>query len=191
MAEITVSEFIQKLQEFERIRDVNITERLLITAGNAMLASLKGRIFDDGLATNMQKISDHYRWQKKKYTREDFQGVKGSRFNANTTIKDRQTGKEEPAMFIPDAYEGFRRLAGRQTNYVDLELTGSLKNSIQLGKSGSNVVIGITSKFQSDKRKEIENGIYKKDIFKPSEPDKQEFRSAILKEIKFLLTKSR
>jgi hypothetical protein len=183
---MTIADFILRLQEIEKFRDTQISERILIAGATAMLANLTDRIFDDGLATNEQQISPKYRWQKKKYTREDFQGVKGARFSANTTVKDRKTGKETPAMFIADGYEGFRRLAGRQTSYVDLELSGSLRNSIQVGKQGDNVVIGITSAKESEKRKKLEK-LYKKDIFKPSTADIQEANDAIFEEIKFLI----
>lgn len=187
---MTIQDFILRLQEYEKFRDVQISERILIAGANEMLASITDRIFDEGKATNEQLISDRYRWQKKKYTREDFQGVKGAEFTANTTVKNQKTGKEEPAMFISGGYEGFRRLAGRQTNYVDLSLTGSLQQNMQIGKEGDKVVIGLTSLNEAKKKRKLEK-MYKKDIFKPSAQDTAAAKEAMIKEIRFLLTKQR
>jgi hypothetical protein len=184
---MTIQDFILRLQELEKVRDVNVTERILIAGANEMLASLKDRIFDEGKDTKEAQIAARYRWQKRKYTREDFKGVKGGGFVANTKVTI--DGKQTDAMFIKEAYVGFRKLAGRQTEYVDLELTGSLRNSIRVGTQGDKVVIGITSLNESKKRKKLEDDIYKKDIFKPSNSDTNAAREAIIKEIKFILTK--
>lgn len=185
---MTIQDFILRLQEYEKFRDVQISERILIAGANEMLASITDRIFDKGKATNEQLISDRYRWQKKKYTREDFQGVKGAGFSPNTTVTE--NGKEVPAMLIKDGYEGFRRLAGRQTNYVDLSLTGSLQQNIQIGKEGDKVIIGLTSLNEAKKKRKLEK-MYKKDIFKPSAQDTAAAKEAMIKEIRFLLTKQR
>lgn len=187
---MTVQEFIKRLQEYEKIRDVQVSERILIAGANAMYASMLDRIFDEGKATNEQLIQKGYRWQKNKYTREDFQGVKGAGFSPNTTVKDKKTGKEEPAMYIPGGYAGFRRLAGRQTEYVDLSLTGSLMGNIKVGKDGNDVVIGLSS-LKEVKKKDKMEALYKKPIFKPSANDIQEAKDAMLAEIKFMLTNNR
>ncbi len=187
---MTIQDFILRLQKLEEVRDVQISERILIAGANEMLASLKDRIFDEGKDTAEGQISSRYRWQKKKYTREDFEGVKGSGFRANTTVKEKGSSTPVPAMFIEDGYEGFRKLAGRQTEYVDLELTGSLRNNIRVGKDGDKVVIGLTSAKESEKRKKLEK-LYKKDIFKPSKQDTLAAQKAMLKEIRFLLTQQK
>ena len=176
-----------KLAELQGLKAEQYAMQVLIAGGNELLAEMKDRIFDNGIATDGGKIRIEYSKGKRKYTKEDFEGVKG--FKPNTTIKKRKTGVEEPAMLIEDGYSGFRKAAGRQNDYVDLDLTSSMRNNLQIGLENDEVVIGFSSQFESDKMRENEER-YKKNIVKPSESDIDKARLAITAEIEELIKRT-
>lgn len=182
---ITLTEFADRLQRFDNLRNSQVSNRILLESAKAIERSMKERIFGQGLDSNDNKIAPAYRSQKQKYVKDDFAGTISSKFSPNTTVTKRN-GQKVPAMKFEN-YAAFRRYVGRQTAYVDLSLSGSLQFSIRTGESGGIVVIGLTSIEESKKRKTIENKLYGKDIFKPSQSDIKEGETAISEAIKALI----
>lgn len=182
---ITLQEFADRLKQFDDLRNTQISNRILMESAKAIDGSMKFRIFNEGKDTSEAQIASGYKSQKKKYTKEDFAGAISSSFNPNTTIK-RKDGTRVPAMKFEN-YAAFRRYNKRQTEYVDLSLSGSLQGNIKPGESGGDVVIGLTSLEESRKRKIIEKRLYKKDIFIPSRSDIQQGSDAIVEAIKAII----
>ena len=182
---ITLTEFADRLQRFDNLRNSQVSNRILLESAKAIERSMKERIFGQGLDSNDNKIAPAYRSQKQKYVKDDFAGTISSKFSPNTTVTKRN-GQKVPAMKFEN-YAAFRRYVGRQTAYVDLSLSGSLQFNIRTGESGGIVVIGLTSIEESKKRKTIENKLYGKDIFKPSQSDIKEGETAISEAIKALI----
>lgn len=182
---ITLQKFAQKLKDMQGIAAKQVRDRVLITAAIAMEGAMKHRIFDNGLATDETSINNQYSSKPRKFVRDDF--AKPSAFSPNTTAK--RKGVTVPAMQLERGYEQFRQIQGRQTNFVDLRLSGSLMFSIKTVQQDEQVIIAITSQERSQIARALED-LYGIDIFLPSRSDKAEFQDAILKEIKYLLNVS-
>jgi len=182
---MTIQEFADRLQQLDKLRNTQITNRILLESAAAILGEMKFRIFNEGKATGGTKIANGYSSQKKKYTKSDFAGTISSKFAPNTTVK-KKNGTRIPAMKFEN-YAAFRRYVGRQTAYVDLSLSGSLQGNIQIGQSGGNIVIGLTSQEESKKRKIIENKLYRRQIFTPSKAEIQAGNDAIIEAIKAII----
>lgn len=178
---ISFEEFQIKMQMFSNLKNVQIENRILIASMKAVEGSLKERIFNDGLDTSQNQIASQYRSKKQKYTKDDFTGTIVSKFSPTTTVK-KKDGTVVPAMKFAN-YAAFRQHVGRQTDYVDLSLSGSLMGNITTGVSGGNVVIGLSSIEESKKRKKIEGELYGKKIFTPSQADIKEGEFALNLEI--------
>lgn len=182
---ITLTEFADRLKRFDDLRSVQVSNRILLESAKAIEGSMKERIFGQGLDSSEGQIASEYRSTKQKYVKDDFAGTISSKFSPNTTVTKRN-GTKEPAMKFAN-YAAFRRHVGRQTNYVDLSLSGSLQTNIRAGESGNIIVIGLTSIEESKKRKEIENKLYGKAIFTPSLNDIKNGEGAIAEGIKTLI----
>jgi len=96
----------------------------------------------------------------------------------------------------------FRRKIGRQTNFVDLEITGTLRRSIAVGKSSGRSVLGLatqpepkistkggrltvvgTSNFNTVDNAVTQEDNFNKEIFAPSKSELKRGEATILKEI--------
>ncbi len=82
-----------------------------------------------------------------------------------------------------DPYAKVRRKMGRQTAFVDLELTGALRREIKTVRDGSKVGIAIVAKTEREKANYLEQK-YKRQIFEINEKEKDE----IIETIKFNLS---
>lgn len=80
------------------------------------------------------------------------------------------------------SYREYRKKRGRQVQYVDLQLEGDLFNSVQTGRSGNDVVLGITKNEQADIAAKNEQR-YGKAIFKASESEEKAARDVFLEEL--------
>lgn len=53
-------------------------------------------------------------------------------------------------MYLPGGYRELRQIQGRQTSYVNLDYTGSLRTSLETSVQNNSVVLGIVSGSDSD-----------------------------------------
>lgn len=74
-------------------------------------------------------------------------------------------GKKHKSMYIGTGYHGFRAAVGRQNNTVDLNLTGALSKSIQVGKKGGRTVYGFTNDEKAELAENLEKKYKGKKIF--------------------------
>ncbi len=186
---ITLDQFAEKMKLLTELEQSQQANRILVVTMDYIRGAMLERIFDEGLDTDGTQIASSYTSKKKKYVKEDFDGIKGSAgFSPDTVIKRKTaTGGtiEVPAMLFEN-YAAFRKHVGRQTAYVDLQLSGSLKGNILLGESDGKVIIGLTSAEEAKKRALLE-AMYKKDIFKPSKKEIEEGGAQLVEEIKAII----
>jgi hypothetical protein len=82
-----------------------------------------------------------------------------------------------------NGYAAYRRSKGRQTKYVDLELTGSLRRNFQITQVGDRVAIVVPSATERAKIDKLEKQ-YKKNIFDLSKEEKKDIK----KRVDYLIT---
>ena len=163
---MTILEFINGLND---IKAEMVLDSILLPAANRVISQFKRRIFNDGEAASGAKIGN-YSTKPAGFSRRQF--VKKSTFIGGSDGGD--------TMQFKGGYKEFRQLQGRQTAFVDLRLSGSLENSIQLVKDGENaILIAITNEAEAKKARENEKR-FSKVIFSLSESEKKTFNEALL-----------
>ena len=90
-------------------------------------------------------------------------------------------------MYVRDGYKGVRELQGRQTQKVDLKLSGSLEQNITNVRSGDKTLLVIKSQTEIKKSEDLE-ALYKKPIFAPSYNEQKACEDAMSKEVAKILT---
>lgn len=80
-----------------------------------------------------------------------------------------KNGKSHKSGFFKDGYKGFRREIGKETGFVNLQLTGSLKADFNMVKTTNGWNIGFNKK--SDISESLEEH-FKKEIWGVSEQDR-------------------
>jgi hypothetical protein len=183
---ISILEFIAALDEIQEIASVRIKEQIILEAGKALEASMKRRIFNNGLDSQDNGIADAYSKSPRVFTQDQF--AKRSAFKPNT--KTRKGGKAQDAMYLQGGYEQFREIQGRRIDKVNLELSSSLQKAIQLLRDGGKIVIAITNATDAQKKRELEGRIYGKKIFSPSPKDKTAYNEALGKAIAYIIQKA-
>lgn len=184
-------------------------ERVTLIGAIAMEHAMKKRIFQDGKTSNETLISSGYSsgegWfsrsyftarssafvpiSKKSIIKETTRVGKNSGIKIRTTKiskKDTRT-KVNKTMYVRDGYKGVRELQGRQTQKVDLKLSGSLEQNITNVRSGDKTLLVIKSQTEVKKSEDLE-AIYKKTIFAPSYNDQKAAEDAMSNEVAKILT---
>ena len=129
-----VDDFIKRLRELpNKIIQNNI--QISVIAANEAMAEMLDRIFVKGLAADGTKIGDYS--NDPIYVSVPYPQLR----NAGLRKKGRQGKKTKRSAFFSKGYKEFRQQAGRQSGFVDLNLTGSLFNSVKVGKYQGKVVI--------------------------------------------------
>lgn len=163
---MTILEFIDGLDDIKAAR---VLDSILLPAANRVISQFKRRIFNDGEAASGAKIGN--------YSTEPA-GVSRRQFVKKSTFIGGSGGGD--TMQFKGGYKEFRQLQGRQTAFVDLRLSGSLENSIQLVKDGENaILIAITNEAEAKKARGNEKR-FSKVIFSLSESEKKTFSEALL-----------
>ncbi|WP_338764173.1 hypothetical protein WAF17_21185 [Bernardetia sp. ABR2-2B] len=160
-------------------------ERITIIAANAVLASLLERIFEKGKATDGSKIGKYD--TKEIWISIPVDGVSNSGLKriGKPKGKPKKAKETKSTMYFPKGYKEFKDKTGRQSNKVNLYLTGDLFLSIKVGKNGDANVIGIVG--EEEKRKaEGNEKRFGKDIFSLSNKEKQLYFRTINKEVQKL-----
>lgn len=121
-----------------------------IAAQNVLLAEYKNRIFVEGKDSTGGKIGTYSTkpmyGTKQAAVRKG--AIKGIGKNGDTKFTN---GKPHKSMYLPNGYAGFRAAQGRQTGFVDLNLSSSLFRAVQLYKQGDTTVIAIADIKESKK----------------------------------------
>lgn len=130
------------------INDINKllrNDRVMIAATNTVLAAQKKRIFQQGKASNEQRI-----------------GVYSTNpISISRKSQSRNTGKT----YFKGGYKQYKAMAGKNSNFVNLDNTGQMKLDLSTFVLGKNEYgIGFNNDFNADKRDWMEKK-YGKDIF--------------------------
>ena len=186
----TIQDQIKNLEKLvDRLLDSKaIQNRVTTVAALEVFADYKDRIFKEGRASDESRIGDY---DTKPYyvSKSQLKGLPKSKFkpkgkNGKAKFKN---GKTKKSTYVKKGYFEFRKVAGRQNRFVDLNLTGASARSIQLGTQGTFVVFGFTD----DKRRKIleANELrFKKNIFSLSLQERKTFQIAAIREIRFIIS---
>lgn len=161
--------------------------RLSQVAAFAVIAEYKDRIFTQGLTTDGTKIG--------RYSTVPFYqnpnsligvpkgGVSPLGKNGQSRFKN---GKNKKTRYLPSGYAELRELTGRQSNTVDLNLSGSLSQSIQVVEDGGLFKVRYTIPEEAEKMEANERrfGVV---ISEPSEEEREAGIRAAAEELEFIL----
>lgn len=157
-----------------------------------MVASIINRITRKGLSTSMNKIGDYstktmYASKEQFVKTGSFKAVGKRGFKGERIVKSGEKYKivktKPKTMFLQNGYKEFREVQGREGAFVNLEYTGSMLGDLDVGRSGSDVVVGFGNERESKKRKALEKK-YGKRIFTASKDDLAKYTEALIKEEK-------
>ena len=119
------------------------TQEAFAIAKTSALALIKERIFDKGLDANLSEIKNVKRdnpgtgYSDKAY----FALLKD--FVNKGSVPNRFVSKTGKSVQLPKGYESFRQFSGRQTNFVDLNYSGVLFNSVLCEQTQEGFKVGI------------------------------------------------
>lgn len=186
---MTIEDQIKNLEKLvERLSDDKaIQNRVTTVAALEVFADYKTRIFTDGRSTNSSRIGD-YNTKAFYAGKSQLKGLPKSKFKpkGKTGQSKFKNGKPHKTTYLKNGYFQFRKVAGRQNRYVDLNLTGASERSIQFGTEGDAVVFGFTD----DRRRKIleANELrFKKQIFTLSQDEIKTFNTSAVREIKRII----
>jgi hypothetical protein len=121
-------------------------KRVSLAASIAVLATMKRRIFTDGLATDGSKIGTYstnpYYQNPNNLIGVAVSGVKPMGKNGLSQFK---SGKQKKTKYLAQGYKELRDLTGRQSNFVDLNFSGSTSGALQFGLRGNVAVVGFVN----------------------------------------------
>lgn len=153
-----------------------------------LLGRYTQRIFTRGLASNGRGIGQYSTKPMlvgaKSFITNDGRNKAFSKRNIKQSKwRTVRTAKGNRALLeLKGGYKAFRKLNGRQNSKVDLEFTSDLRNSIQVGTNGGDLVLG----FIEDKQRiiaEAQQERFKKDIFGLSRSEEIALDKAVIREI--------
>ena len=142
-------------------------ERLTKEVAIGVRASNMRRVHNEGKAVSGSLIGSYS-------TKPMYVNPKNSprRFSTGGKKSDKpifKNGKSRKTKYFKDGYKGFRNEIGRETAYVNLQLTGTLKSDFNMVKTANGWSVGF------DKRAELSENLekkYNKRIWGVSEQDK-------------------
>lgn len=170
----------------DKLKEINEGSfRASVAAATALKAEMLDRIFGQGKDSTGGKIGSYstkpYYADKESFIRKgSFKPV--GKYGDKKFTTGKKKGQPHQSMYLKGGYKEFRDIQGRQTQAVDLKLSGSLFNAIVLAQENNTTLIGITSQRESNKRKGNEKH-FGKPIFKPAKSDVAIFEQALIDEV--------
>lgn len=172
MATINPNNLKDKITE-AIIRSLEAQQRVVFIGMNNLRADLLERIFDSGIASDGSKIGSYstkpiYVSKASSSSQVRSSSLKPKGKNSNDSKF--ANGKERRSQYFPGGYKEYRGTVGRQSDKVDLRLTGSLQLSIQLGQSDNGQTLAFNNDDQLRKASGNERR-FGKVIFDPSKEE--------------------
>lgn len=173
---------IKKRIEFIEALIQKAPQRLQTVSAFKLIAEYKRWVFLQGKATDGSKIG--------KYDTEQPMTINLSRLSGQlprTKLKAKATQKGNVYYAKGEGYNAFRPDVERDNSFVNLDLSGATKDSIKVGTSGDDVVVGFTNEL----RKLILEGQetrFKKKIIEPADEVKKAAIDEARAEFEFLAT---
>lgn len=173
------SDLSDKLQEIADRLDAQAVDVAVVQSMTELLGDFKQRVFVDGLDSEGNKLGT-YSEKPNYYTKDQFvrksafkaQGKDSDEnsktgvirtttavYNINTQKKKSIAVKktsgggmtERTSMYLPQGYKEFRQIQGRQTEFVDLDYSGSLNKAYRVFKFGDTALMGQNDAFEHKK----------------------------------------
>ena len=171
MAAINPDTLKEKISE-AIIRSLEAQQASLFLGMNNLRADMLKRIFDTGNASDGSKIGSYS-------TKPIYVSTKGNSQVRSSSLRPKgknsnepkfENGKDRKSQYFPGGYKEYRSTVGRQSDKIDLRLTGSLQLSIQLGNTDNGQVIAFNNDEQLRKAEGNEKR-FGKIIFDPSKEE--------------------
>lgn len=179
---MTVQQFIRRLEAYQKEIQAQ-KQRILTEAVFAVLADMQERIFTDGLDRKRQKIGEYS--EKPIYVPVPYPQVRGGGLK-----RVGKTGKKtKKTQYLGGGYKEFRQKVGRSTERVNLDLTGSLRLSMDVGNHKDGKAIGFTSPraFEIARGNEQRFGTI---IFRLTKQERATFRKVVARKIRQIRKKT-
>ena len=146
---------------------LNAMEKLTKEVAIGVRASNMRRVHNDGKAVNGNNIGTYS--TKATYINPKNSPRRFATGGKNSTKSIFKNGKPRKTKYFKNGYKGFRNEIGRETAYVNLQLTGTLKSDFNMVKTTNGWSVGF------DKRAELSENLekkYNKRIWGVSEQDR-------------------
>jgi hypothetical protein len=164
---MTPSDFTDRLTKY--VAEVRqSTPKIVGIAVQDVLAAMLDRIFVDGKDTGNRRIG-----------RYSTKSISVTFPIPGLPTPARSKGK---TITFPGGYKEFRAKVGRQNKFVNLDLTGSLRLSVKVGKSGKLTAIGFDAA-EGRKRATENEERFKKRIFGLTDEERALFINRVASEI--------
>lgn len=155
---ISVEEFIRRMREAAP-KLAALAQQAPVVKGQSILGQLTHRIFNEGKDSNENQIGKYDDKRKQSFlTEKNFDS-----FTKKQQKKIQKLVENEQEL----TYKELRTLRGLQTNYVDLQFTGELFQSMNWTAGGNTLTLGITNPERARVSEYLETK-YSKKIFTPS-----------------------
>lgn len=184
---MTVQDLINDVQKaIVKLGSEEVSSRVGLAVCSNVEANIKRRVFNDGLATDGGKIGDYSTTPI--YVNNDGYTGLPNRFkpvgkNSSGNFKN---GNPRKSKYYSGGYKAFRNDVGRQTSYVDLELTSAMRLAFVTGRTSRGFAVGFINTEQSKKAVGNEKR-FGKVIFSPNRDEVNEGIAAGYKELRLLL----
>ncbi|MDV7696301.1 hypothetical protein N6B72_05145 [Chryseobacterium soli] len=160
---------IRKYEDYRKDLPGILETRILEETAAVLQNKVRKRIFEEGLDSNDNVISQNYSTNPITVKKETF--IKPSAFTGKKTMK------------LNYGYKELRDIQALPTNRVNLDYSGSLKNSLRVARNKKSIVIGINDRHNIEKAKSLEQR-YKTRIFAFSQDEIKENFKIIFHKIK-------
>lgn len=141
MALENIKERLRLLQS--ALANPQIQKRVATAAAFASIGEYKRRIFVNGLASDLSQIGTYseapFYQNPNNLLGVSVSGVTPLGKNGLDTFR---SGRKKKTRYLEGGYKELRELTGRQSDFVDLNFSGSTQGAIQVGEQGEEVVIG-------------------------------------------------
>jgi len=154
-----------------------------------VLAAMQERIFEQGKAANGAKIGEYSTtpaYFSVPYAQVANKGRKPVGKTGKSVFKS--TGKKHKSQYLEGGYKDFRNAVGREDGFVNLDLTGSLRLSMNAGRWKNGIAIGFTQA-ESEGKATGNEARFGVKIFELSAEEKAIFEKALEREINMLIKK--
>jgi hypothetical protein len=128
------------------IEDIKkLAPKVDLYAANTALALIVRRIFNDGLAADGSLIGTYDNERKQKFLTKKATPSLTKKQRAILAKKRLKIGKNNQEDFTGLTYKELRELKGLQVEFVDLQFTGQLFESIQVVNQNDKAIVAITN----------------------------------------------
>lgn len=160
---------IRKYEQYKKDLPDLLEEKILNETAAELEKKVRKRIFTEGLDSGENKITQSYSTKPAIVKQDVF--IKPSAF------------KGKKAMRLEHGYKELREIQGLETQIVNLDYSGDLKQDLKVTRSEKSIVIGITEQHNVVKVQNLEEK-YKTKIFAFSQKEIQDHFESVIKKLR-------